>query len=364
MELNVMTGSENLSTKSEVGNTQVKSARSIQEFWIDFLLEEEFRVDPGFVASFVTYVIPGTTSRKVEKVVHSMTDKYGEADLAVFFEACIDEQGQEEKLVFLIENKITANFQPKQAERYRNRGEDGLHEKRWTRYRTILIAPENYIASKGNQGFNITLSLETIKPWLCPNDEARRQFKQARIDEAIEKKSVSGLKVEDLTMTEFRAAYFYHLQDFNSRKGTNFVSPPPRRAYWGDYWFQMKSIDLPAWAVFRHRAPSGDISIDFRDVDISKVSELEELLEPDMFMIASGKYFQHTSIRISIPPITSFASFDENQATVEAALSGAERLWTLYKTQKSACNVILAKGRKAKIQSPPYSSDPHQGLGT
>ncbi len=79
-----MNGPDDLSAKSELGNTHPKSARSIQEFWIDFLLEEEFRVDPGFVASFIANVIPGTTSRKVEKVVHSMTDKYGEADLAVF----------------------------------------------------------------------------------------------------------------------------------------------------------------------------------------------------------------------------------------------------------------------------------------
>jgi hypothetical protein len=57
----------------------LKSGRSIQEFWIDFLLEEEFRVDPKFALLFLAEVYPENKilDVKVRKVIHSLTDKFG-----------------------------------------------------------------------------------------------------------------------------------------------------------------------------------------------------------------------------------------------------------------------------------------------
>jgi hypothetical protein len=252
---------------------------------------------------------------------------------------------QGDQIALLIEDKITASFQPLQADRYRRRGEDGKKTGLWREYRTVLVAPEKYLKSDQTHGFDAKLSLEQIKPWLCPSDEARHLYKCARIDEAIVKKNVSGVQIVDPAMTAFRTAYYAYLQDFNARRKTNFVGRVPGPTYWGDYWFDLKSADLPLRSQLRHRAPTGDVSIDFHNVDIKKVAGLREVLDQDMTLLATGKYLQHSSVSLSIPKIASFDSFEDSTYIVEAALLATERLWSLYKREKEFFDKILALGR-------------------
>ena len=340
--------SDTISDPPNAGSTisPLKSGRSIQEFWIDFLLEEEFRVDPNFARLFLAEAYPENKilDVRVREVIHSMTDKFGEADLVVLFERT-QEGCEGAQIALLIEDKITASFQPLQADRYRRRGEDGKKTGLWREYRTVLVAPEKYLPGDQTHGFDAKLPLEQIKHWLCPSDEARHRYKCARIDEAIAKKNISGVQIVDPAMTAFRATYYAYLQDFNARRKTNFVGRLPRPTYWGDYWFKLKSADLPLWSRLRHRAPTGDVSIDFYAVDIKNVAGLREVLDQDMRLLATGKYLQHTSIRLGIPKIASFESFEDSRNTVEAALQAAERLWSLYKRENEFFDRTLALGR-------------------
>lgn len=327
-----------------------KTGRSIQEFWIDFLLEEEFYVDPDFASRFLDACGLDSGSLKVRGVVHSLTDQFGEADLAVFLSP---EAGSpdSDRVVLLIEDKITAGFQPHQAERYQQRGEHGKTERLWADYRTVLVAPKAYLSnhyshvSAGRPAFDIAIELETIRDWVCPNDQMRREFRQKRIDEAIAKKNATGVQIVDMKMTEFRTAYYNFRREFNDRHGTDFRIRPPGPTYWGDTWFTMKSDALPNWARIRHMAPNGNIEINFCNVDIGKSGELKQFLDADMALIATGKYKQHTTIRISIPKITSFDSFFSNCAVVEAAFLAAERLLKLYQSRRDRFDAILSEAR-------------------
>src|SRR6266436_5009178 len=94
---------------------EVSSPRKVQEVHVDFLLQEEFCVNPSFLRKFIEDVglkhIPGD----IVRVQRSESDPYGEADLVVVYTL----EGSSEKIALLIEDKIRAVFQPQQAERYR-----------------------------------------------------------------------------------------------------------------------------------------------------------------------------------------------------------------------------------------------------
>jgi hypothetical protein len=332
------------SYESELPTSLLRSSRSIQEFRIDFLLEEEFTVDFNFVRSFMAAACKDPHSAKcVEYVSHSVSDKYGEADLVVLITATLP-SGHVVKLALLIEDKINAGFQPSQPQRYRQRGNEGESSGYWDSFVTVLVAPAAYITL--SHGFDVAVSLEQIRGWICPHDAARRAFKVGKIDEAIKKQGTHGVRNVDSDMTAFRISYYEYLQIFNSHRGTNFTIRAPAPTYYGDTWFVLKSASLPVWVQLRHMAQTGNIEIDFKDVEFAKSDRLAKFLESDMVLISTGKYKQHVTVRISTPQIPMFDSFERDRLKVGAALLSAERLWKLYLEKRTEFEAILVPARR------------------
>ena len=317
---------------------RLRSSRSIQEFWIDFLLEEEFRVDRGFARSFLAACNSTLNYLRTDQVTHSMSDKHGEADVVVLL-STTREPNRPERLALLIENKITAGFQPRQAERYRLRGEAGKSEDLWDAYLTVLVVPAAYIPTA--HGFDAEVPLERIKDWICLNDPTRRAFKLARIDEAISKKNTTGVQIVDPEMTTFRAAYYANLQRFNHRQGTDFSMREPKDTYYGDSWFILKSNALPPRSEIRHMATAGNIELTFKDTDYAKAAGITELLEPDMTLVQTGKYQQHVTVRLPAPKIMTFNAFERDKEIIEAVLASAERLWRMFQRNRSRFETLL-----------------------
>jgi hypothetical protein len=321
---------------------ELRSARSIQEFWMDFLLEEEFSVTSDFTCNFLFACDPALKYRSTDRVAHSVSDKHGEADLVVLLSA-IRNPDQSERLALLIEDKITAAFQPQQAERYRNRGNAGKNDGLWDSFLTILVAPQAYIPV--GHGFDAAIPFERIKDWLCLSDPARRAFKLRRIDEAISKKNATGVQVVDAEMTAFRAAYYDYLHSFNAGHGTDFAMRPPKDTYYGDSWFEFKSNALPSWSEIRHMASAGNIELIFKDTEYERSTGIAELLEAGMELIRTGKYFQHVTIRLRAPKIAAFHDFDAMQKDVETTLIGAEQLLRLFRRHQARFEEILIPAR-------------------
>jgi hypothetical protein len=270
--------------------------------------------------------------------VHSSWDKYGEADLIVVATAT-KPSGETVQLAILIEDKITAAFQPSQASRYHLRGAEGVTNGQWTCFKAVLVAPSAYITAE--HGFDAAVSLEEIKEWICLGDPARRLFKTAKIDEAISKKNVTWVQIVDPEMTSFRAAYYSYLQEFNAGHGTDFTMRPPAPTYWGDSWFILRSAALPNSAQIRHMPQSGSIELSFKDTNVTKTAALSALLDKDMKLLPTGKYKQHTTIRLAAPKIPVFDDFARDRRKVEAALLNAERFWQLVQQERLRIDEIL-----------------------
>ena len=104
-------------------NTDQTPRRPSQEVEIDHLLAEEFNCDPGFGSRFATACdLEFETLQVLESISQpSLSNGYG--DLLVKAEV------DGERIAFLIEDKITAGAQLRQAERYKEHA--NFLQKRW-----------------------------------------------------------------------------------------------------------------------------------------------------------------------------------------------------------------------------------------
>ncbi len=105
---------------------------------IDLLLIEQLHVSPGFIDQFSTML--GLPGAEVEKVQHSVYREHGETDVLV----TASHAGR--RVAVMIEDKIGAQMQPDQCERYHLRGEALCETGAVDSYCTVLCAPASYIS--------------------------------------------------------------------------------------------------------------------------------------------------------------------------------------------------------------------------
>lgn len=113
---------------------------SVRELHIDLLFLEEFYSSEDFREWFIKNTVGiHSNVKKLLRTDHSVFELERESDLEITFE------GPNGELLFLIENKINAQFQPNQTEDYTNRGNEYIRRGKCVEFYTILFAPEDYI---------------------------------------------------------------------------------------------------------------------------------------------------------------------------------------------------------------------------
>ena len=112
----------------------------------------------------------------------SVVDSTGETDLYAYFSA-----GGREGLL-LIENKIDAEFQPLQPERYRQRAEALARELGQDAVFCLLVAPSRYVASRDAKSklFDCILSYEDVASAISEESTPRSRHRAALILRAVE----------------------------------------------------------------------------------------------------------------------------------------------------------------------------------
>jgi hypothetical protein len=111
-----------MTTRPQSQPPQLRTSKSMQEVRIDYLLEEELRCDLEFASRFLVECRPDLKLEKVEEVIHSLVDRFGEADLVARLRVTDPRRRSNIRLALLIEDKITTPLQSEQDERYRKRG--------------------------------------------------------------------------------------------------------------------------------------------------------------------------------------------------------------------------------------------------
>lgn len=250
-------------------------------------------------------------------VSHAEID--GESDLVVVF------HDGNQTLVLLVENKIGADFQPDQVQRYAARAERWRDELN-ADVLTALLAPEEYIQQAVNQVFDATISYEALVAALKSGDDARSKFLADALTAGI-------------------ASY---------RKGYVLVPDAQVSSVWGEIWriacstAPLLNMEAPSekpgrstWIYFRRasgfpdnlcvpvlKADRGQVDLQFRHMGTAELHRVvEDLIEPDMTIVKASK---SASVRVNVPPIDFHRPAGEQEDQIRGALQQAERLRQFY----------------------------------
>ena len=124
---------------------------AVQERDTDLLILEEIKCNRNFTEWLTTKTIGLQNTFELIGAWHSLTQVgLGESDLAFVIRT------EEKVILFFIENKVDADFQPDQSNRYRLRGNQKKDNKECDEFHTILFAPKRYITQ--NKDFDFYLA--------------------------------------------------------------------------------------------------------------------------------------------------------------------------------------------------------------
>jgi hypothetical protein len=299
----------------------------VEERHIDYLLEEEFSVNPDFLRFFLEEAhrtateksrIVGCTDYGNCIAVRSATTEKGETDLLVKYGI----QNGSLRAAILIEDKIRAGFQPDQAKRYRDRGEEGKGRE-WSNYWTCLVAHSKYSADQID--FDAVVTLQTLQQYLAKRSDERSRFRVRILEQTIRKYESTGLQKIDPVMTRFRAMYASECaKSLNSEK---WEYDKARDAWWDDTWFMFRGTAWPKGVKLVHQARTGCMQL---ILPIDESACLRRVLERSAAEHANSSALKIVVVRIGkaksafqirVPKVTDFAAqppdFEDLFAAIE-----------------------------------------------
>ncbi|MGA7178145.1 MAG: hypothetical protein WBX11_00965 [Thiobacillaceae bacterium] len=297
---------------------------NVTERDIDFLVLEELQVSQEFRDWFSSRVFERPVFKSHIGAWHSVVDaELGESDLVFIFDA----EDQTTKAI-LVENKIAANAQPDQGNRYTKRGDRGAADGLWQEFRTCIIAPRKYLESPTQaESYDCEISYEEIMAYFVArrSSEPRQDYRAKVVLEGVEQhRRGYQPKVSD-AMTEFALRYWQFAQEHYPELGM--PEPKPRPA--GSTWINFYPSSFPKGVDFIHQVTGGVVKVFFK----GKASDFEAIearykdlasVFPELQIQLAGK-----SVSIAVPveviaPLQQ--SFHASQASVSAALDIAQSL--------------------------------------
>ncbi len=302
---------------------ELKFVASIAERDVDMLVMEELSASTEFREWFSSRVFGEPIYQAKIGAWHSVSDaQLGESDLVFLFEA-IDGP----RTAVLVENKIDAPPQPQQGNRYRTRGEKGLKEGYWEKFKTCVLAPSKYLTSqKHSESYDVEVSYEELLAYFqsrCPRDE-RFAYKARIILEGIEQNRRGYQPEYSKEMTKFVTDYF----DYYTAKKyfhLGMQKPKPRAA--GSTWINFYPNSLPEGISLVHQLTSGFVKVFFN----GKAESFEALRDKYISKLPDGVSIdiagKSVAIYTDVPKIDPLLiSFVDQQEQVEFAMQSLSTL--------------------------------------
>lgn len=163
-------------------------------------------------------------------------------------------------MMVLLENKIDANLQPRQPERYRERAIRYVREGQCTACVTVLVAPQAYCGEKPQVlGFDHVIPYEDILEWFDRAEHLgrRRQTKIALLRRALARGSAGWKLVPDETVTEFWRRYWALARTLAPEPGM----PRPEVKPAASNFIYFKPAGLANGVSLVHKLPYGNVDI-------------------------------------------------------------------------------------------------------
>jgi hypothetical protein len=178
---------------------ELLSPSDLRERDVDLLLREELYVSEGFQQFFFSFFGERFNDAEFVCARHSVDRYEGESDLEIDLKC----SGQPIRL--LVEDKIDAQFQKGQAERYTKAGDHYVNKLECNEFLTVLVAPKSYLA-ESTHGFHKTIELEEILKWFQSDPSPRNRYKASLLRSIIDK--LEADRPKDPKITQFWEGYF------------------------------------------------------------------------------------------------------------------------------------------------------------
>ena len=300
----------------------LKFVASIAERDIDLLVMEEISVSTEFREWFSSRVFGEPIYQSYIGAWHSVSDaQLGESDLVFIFE----EIGGLRTSI-LTENKIDAPPQPKQAERYRLRGDKGLKEGYWDKYKTCVIAPNKYLtSSKHSGGYDIEISYEEILSYFQSrrSRNERYPYKARLLLEGIEQNRRGYQPEHNEDITKFISDYYTYSSEKYPDLAMQEAKPRPA----GSTWVMFYPKSVPKEIYLAHQLTRGFVKAFFNG-QADFIDDLEEkytsILPDNASIDVAGK---SVAISIEVPKVDPLSiSFSEQLGKIKQALKNLSLL--------------------------------------
>lgn len=195
----------------------------------------------------------------------------GESDLTILLAK------ENHRIALLIENKISAPSQPRQYERYNERGSKAVQQGQYELFFVFLIAPKDYITGNASASkYPYRVTYEACRDLFLDRNDARSQLKAQQITQAIRQVHKPYTKIVDSASTHFwdqYVAYMYtHYPEICLRSN---VRTKSKNGDWPTYWtaLDMKQVYI------HHKMNMKGVDYSYIDLTFNNLAEHRVQLE-------------------------------------------------------------------------------------
>ena len=318
-------------TSSPVSNPAAFTFIDISERDMDFLFAEEIECDRPFVEWLIGRTGGTAEGAEVVRVGRSVVTRQGETDLMVVYWA---QDGS--TCALMIENKIAAKFTRLQAERYRIRGREGVINGEWTRFATVLVAPQKRIAGTTAGVFDYQISYEDCAA-AVGGTGPRADFKRRAIRAACNKAKVPAIP----TVNAENTAWFAAARRLCVTEFPDIPLPAETGRAFNNTWLTVVLKEFPLAKVHLEIKPQlGAVDLRFYDVQVGDLRrEFPALPEgTDTEQAKSGK---SSSVQTRHPAADVRLPFDGQEDVLRPMLRSADILMRLAKEHRAGIMTLL-----------------------
>jgi hypothetical protein len=228
---------------------------NVQERDIDLLILEQLHTSPSFVSWIAAKI--GISDGTFVDAMHSVFRDGGETDVMLFLDT------PEGRVAVMIEDKIGAQMQPRQGERYHERGEVLCREGKAVRYVTVLCAPEIYLSGISElSAWQHRLPIEDLGRWFS-SDVSPSAIWRSSILTAAASKGARARHADDRSNTQFDGPLLALKADYQKFVEGHYDELIATLQTGRDREYYLRARRLPAGIRFKHSFFRGEISLIF-----------------------------------------------------------------------------------------------------
>ena len=295
---------------------------SVEERDMDTLFLEMLGSDKEFLKIFINKVKElKEKSYEVQSIELSKSDNDGESDITVIIERNGIKHG------LLIEDKINADAQEEQCNRYTLRGEKGIKNGDYQDFFVFIVSPQKYYELDSEaKKYDHFVSYEECRDYLKTKNIPLYQIWLQQFEQAIEK----AKKHSSTEFNEDANAFFNKYADYQKSNFSDLdlaTNTKSSNGYWPHFRTKIKDFYI------LHKANFGcvDLTINGAGDKTSDMKLLESCLHKfgfsEMKVIKTGK---SASVRIEVPEFKFTGQFSDDMYPIfDKCFSAVRRLLEL-----------------------------------